>query len=152
MFEIKSPNKFLRQLIIVEFILGLGLIALGSFLLIDLYVYIYINRRFSKYPVFETIFNVLLIIAGVLKVIAFLLIKKSNQRGLKLSMISFVLLGVNFLFYSIFIFVIDLTRVLSGLHFLASSIWFILFFTLFIISSLFFLTIFKNRENLKKQI
>jgi len=152
MFEIKSPNKFLRQLKTVEFILGLGLIIIGSLLLINLYVYLYINRGFYEFTVVSTIFRIILIITGLCKIVSFILLKKSNQRGLKLSMISLLLLASNFLYSSIFIFVVDLTRVLTGLHFMASFSLFVLSCIVFLVSVYFFLLIFKNRENLKKNI
>ena len=152
MFEIKSPKKFLRQLIIIEFLLGLGLIAVGSLLLINVYVYLYINRGFYEYTFVSTIFRIILIITGLCKIVSFLLLKKSNQRGLNISMISLLLLASNFLYSSIFIFVVDLTRVLTGLHFMASFSLFVLSCIVILVSNLFFLTIFKNRENLKKHI
>jgi len=147
--EIKSPNKFLRYLRIVEFILGLGFIALGSFLLIDLYVYIYINQGFYKYTLSSSIFLIILIITGLCKFFSFLLLKKSNYRGVEISMISLLLLVVNFVYLSIDIFASNLMRAYTGAELVVYSAQFGLSCVVFLISVYFFLLIFKNRENLK---
>jgi len=152
MFEIKSPNKFLKQLIIVEFLLGLGLVALGSFLLIDLYVYIYINQGFYKYALSSSIFLIILIITGLCKFCSFLLLKKSNYRGIEISMISLLLLTGNFVYLSIDIFAFNLMRAYTGAELAVYSAQFGLTCIAILVSIYVFLIIFKNKENLKKYI
>jgi len=152
MFEIKSPKKFLKQLIIVEFILGLGLIIIGSLLLINLYVYLYINHGFYAYTIASTIFRIILIITGLCKIISFLFLKKSNNQGLNLSMISFILLTINFLYLSTLIFIFEIIHIFTGGELIIYSIQFALSCFVSLVSIYMFLIIFRNRENFKKRI
>ncbi|MFX1339945.1 MAG: hypothetical protein ACFFDK_15140 [Promethearchaeota archaeon] len=156
MFEIKFPKKFLRRLIIVELLFGLGLITLGSFLLIDLYIYVYINHGYYKYTVFGIIFDVLLAITGLLKVISYLLMKKSYHQGLNASMLSLLFLASNFLYLCVFIFVFGLINVLppapTGAGLVIYSAQFVLSSMVFLILVYFFLLILINKENLKKSL
>ena len=149
MFEIKSPKKFLRQLIIVEFLLGVILIFIGFYFLIRLIIRVFIIQGYYRDPIQWSIILILFIACGILGFLSFITMKKSKKIGIDIGMVSFVLLALNALFISLYIFITDLLRQLTGGHFIIASTQFGLLVILSLFSIYMFLTIFQNRENLK---
>ena len=155
MFEIKSSQKFIRKVKILNLILGLCLIAFGTYLITYLYIYLIIRHGRYSYTIPYSIISIIFIISGVVKLLSYIYLKKANYLGIKLNILSLILLIGDLIFCMIGISGIYLIGTLiykSG----ASSLMFI--FSLFIFSSLLFLTsflflnIYKNKEELKNYL
>jgi len=152
MLIIKSPKNFLKIFKIFNFLLGVISILIGFYLFVGLIIRVFIIQGYFRDPIQYGIFSILFIASGILGLLSFITIKKSKEIGIDIGMVSFVLLALNLIFMSLYIFITDILRQLSGLH-LAVSFSSFLFF---VVSSLFlFYLIFiikHNKEILKHNL
>ncbi len=151
MLEIKTPKVFIKKIIILNLILGLFLTALGMSIMF--YIYTIISRRgIYRYAFIDSVIFIIFTISGVIEILSCIFLKKANYLGIKLNLLSLLILKGNIILCIIFYsgtYLIGTIIYKSG----ASSLMFI--FSLFIFSSLLFLTsflflnIYKNRKELK---
>jgi len=149
MLRIKSPFKFIKSIIVLDFVLAIVFILLGIITGLDLISRILQNRGHFGYPIQQSIIAIGFIIAGIIALISRNLIKKSKYSGIKLNKVTFIILCGIFLLILINLIIFDLSRNLSGLHYLVSALNAFMSTIIFLVFLLIVLKLYKNKDILK---
>lgn len=151
MLEIKKPESFIKNIKILNSILGLILILVGLNYGIGLIERIFIVKGYFRDPIIWGLFSLFLISSGIIGLLSgFFLSDCYKFLGLKLSILFFIMLSGTFTYMATYIFIHDLLRELSGLHKFAQSMIFLFYSGIVVISIILLLSIYKNKELLKE--
>jgi len=155
MFEIKSPKKFIKQIIITDFVLGLSLVAIGLHQIISLYIYLQIYQESYEYLIQFSAIMIGFILAGILGTLSAINLKASNYLGVKLNILSLIILKGTILIFLIFVsswYLIRAIQYNSGAYFAMFLISLSIFIFLLLLPLFLFVKIYRNREILRKNL
>jgi len=150
MLEINQPKSFIKNIKILNSILGLILILNGINCEYRLIIRIFIDQGSFEDPIIWSLFGILLISSGIIGALSGFYLSDDKFIGLKLSILFYIVLSGTFTYMATYIFIHDLLRDLTGLHKAAQFLIFLFCSVIVVISIILLLAIYKNKDLLKE--
>ncbi len=150
MFEIKSAKKFISQIIVIDF-----KYVPGTYLLIDFYIYFYINKGRFGNPIQFIIFLIFFVLSGIMAILSGLYIRKSNYFGIKLNLLALKILLTHLFLVLSWIagfYLIGAILYNSGAYSAMFILCLLYFPGILCFPYLLYLYIYRNKEALKKYL
>ena len=151
MLEIKKPESFIKNIKILNSILGLILILVGLNYGIGLIERIFIVKGYFEDPIIWGLFSLFLISSGIIGLLSgFYLSDCYKFLGLKLSILFFIMLSGTFTYMATFTIIYNHLHQITGLYHFALSLRILLCTGIVVISIILLVSIYKNKDLLKE--
>ncbi|TFG25151.1 MAG: hypothetical protein EU529_01835 [Promethearchaeota archaeon] len=150
MLEIEKPESFIKNIKIINLFLGFILIQAGLYYEIGLIIRIFIVQGYFRDPIIWGLFGILLISSGIIGLLSGFFLLKSKFIGLKLSMLTFIILSGTFTYMATFTIIYTFLHQITGLYHFAQSVRVLFYTGIVVFSIILLLSIYKNKELLKE--